>query len=107
VDLPQASPGAEPGVATRMRLVAPYPNPTTGTTTIDFFVDHPSLLTLTLHDATGRLRAKLMEGRYSHGWHTALWHGVDADGRAVLPGTYYVRLRTPTGSRTAPLIIIH
>jgi hypothetical protein len=34
------------------------------------------------------------------------WDGRDAAGRLVPPGVYYVRLSTPTGVRSAPLLIV-
>lgn len=65
----------------------------------------PSLTSsLAIHDARGRLVRRLDADPSVSGWRTVDWDGRDEAGRRVPSGPYWVRLRTPEGTRTLQLI---
>ena len=47
---------------------------------------------LTVHDVAGRRVAVLAEGARTAGAHVAIWNGLDASGRPVGSGVYFLRL---------------
>ncbi len=76
---------------TALRL-QPSPNPFTGETRIAFDLPRPARVAVTVHDATGRQVASLLEGRRPAGPTAIVWNGRDARGRPVAPGRYYTRV---------------
>jgi len=66
-----------------------YPNPFTGTTTIEFTLKNDSPVTLFISDATGRQIAKLLTGEQQ----TTGTHQVTFDGNPYPAGMYYYTIQ--------------
>jgi aminopeptidase N len=61
---------------------------------------------LAVHDAAGRLVEVLCAADLPAGEHRFRWRGRDAAGRAVASGTYFLRLRTPSGAVLRPVALV-
>ena len=73
------------------RLLDCTPNPLRGTTTVTFQLERSGPVTLTVHDASGRLVRRLDGGFLSAGRHQVIWTGTDDHGVAAPAGVYFVR----------------
>lgn len=82
-----------------------HPNPSTGTTRIDFAAPEPARVRITIVDVQGREVARLVDGSIRSGRHQALWSGEDGRGR-VMGGVYFVVFRTPAGTRVRRIAIL-
>lgn len=83
--------------ASSLALNPNYPNPFNPRTTLNFSLERESNVTLTIHDAAGRLVKTLVSERKSAGAHQAVWDGRDNRGSAVAAGIYLVRVATDQG----------
>ena len=91
-----------PGVAFR----AVSPNPFSSSTTIEYSLDAPSRLRLTVHDASGRLVTTLVDGPGAPGIHAVAWGGRDARGAQVASGVYFLRLEVAAGLSEARAVVL-
>jgi hypothetical protein len=80
------------------------PNPFAGDTRIDFSLEQPARVKLSVLDITGRRVAVLAQGALGAGNHHALWDGRTADGRLAPSGAYWYVLRTEGGEISARMI---
>jgi hypothetical protein len=62
--------------------------------------------TIAIYDARGRLVKRLVAEKLKAGWNDVAWAGDDIRGRRVASGTYFLRIRTAAGERTARLVIV-
>ena len=97
--------GAEASVAGEMHLAAPMPNPVRGAATLRFALPSAGDATLDLLDVTGRRVAVVATGAFAAGPQTVVWDG-EADGVALAPGVYVLRLTHGATTRTQPLVIV-
>ena len=95
-----------PGGAIAVRLAPAAPNPSRGRTAIRFYLPEPGPVTLTVHDVTGRRIRMLQSGPRPAGWNEVTWDGADEQGREVVAGTYFYRLRTGSGTLTRRMVRI-
>jgi hypothetical protein len=83
------------------------PNPFNPSTSIAYELPHDAMVTLVVHDVTGRrvrtLRSGVVE---TAGRHQALWNGLDDDGRPVGSGVYLVHLAAEGTSQTQRVALI-
>ena len=84
VDAPSLAGGA---VAALGRAV---PNPAFAGTSVAFTLPRAGQVTLAVYDLRGRRVAGLLEGPHEAGVHRASWNGLDAGGRRVAPGLYFI-----------------
>jgi hypothetical protein len=70
------------------------PNPTRGTTLVEFTVPRESSLRLSIIDVQGREVTVLATGRHRAGRYQAMWSGK-SEQAAVAPGVYFVRYQGP------------
>jgi hypothetical protein len=73
-------------------LVQNYPNPSSPTTTIKYYLPGEVKITLDVLDTTGRIVETLIDNVESKGEHT-----ITYDGSGLSSGTYFYRLKTSTG----------
>lgn len=95
-------------IATRTASVvlsAPWPNPFQRRTDLVFSLPTSMSVFLSIVDVTGRRIATLADGTRAAGVHGASWAGVDALGRQVAAGVYFVHLQTPLGARTQKVVL--
>jgi hypothetical protein len=95
--LPSANETAAPmggAPSSGARLERTVPNPFVNATEIRYTVAHGGRVELAVHDVAGRLVTTLVDAIRAPGTHAARWSGVDAHGRPVASGVYWIRLRT-------------
>jgi len=78
--------------AAGLSLEAPWPSPFRDQVSLRFQLGRPGPVRLEVIDLSGRCVARLTDGVFGEGWHTAAWDGRDARGRRVEPGILFVRL---------------
>ncbi len=85
-----------------------YPNPATSNR-LNLGINLPATahIRLKVYDATGSLIQNLAEGALPAGRHWLYWNGRTANGKAVAPGVYFVKLQTGEAVLTRKLIIQH
>jgi hypothetical protein len=88
-------------VPARFSLEQSYPNPFNPTTTIQFSLPAPSLVTLRIYDVAGRLVTTLLNGELPAGVHREVW---DASGHTS--GVYFYRITTPSFVETRRLVLL-
>ena len=81
------------------------PNPFTRSTSFSYRTSRTGRVTLTIHDAAGRLVARLVDEVLEPGVYASPWTGIDQDGRGVAPGVYFARLRMDGRARVEPLVL--
>ncbi len=93
-----------PVVATHLSV--PYPNPFNPRTTITFDIMAAGQVNLSVFDLAGRRVTVLADEWLNAGRHEENWHGVDAFGRTVSTGQYFLRLETEQGVEIQKVILV-
>jgi hypothetical protein len=78
-----------------------YPNPFNAATTIDFELDQPENVTISVYDLLGRQITTLAAGEYASGSHSVAWHADD-----VTSGIYFYRLDTGKKTETRRMVLL-
>jgi hypothetical protein len=83
------------------------PNPSQGTTALEFALPVAQAVDLVIYDVLGREVRTLARGtRFEAGAHRIPWDGRRGDGGVAGAGVYFVRLHTAQGTKTASLVRI-
>ncbi len=115
VDEPVPSPGVslplaavrDAAVAGTLRWAPPTPNPTAGTVALSLHLDREMRLRVDVLDLAGRrLRTLARNDEHYPGEFRLSWDGRDERGVRVGTGLYFIRARTPLGSRTVRVEIV-
>ena len=61
---------------------------------------------MTVHDAQGRLVARLADGPLPAGLNELVWNGRDTAGRPLASGAYFVKLATENEHLTRRLTLV-
>jgi hypothetical protein len=85
-----------------LTLQAPAPNPVRHSTRLPFTVRQDGRATAFLYDVLGQRVRILVEGPVQVGRE----HEIEISARGLSAGTYFVRLRAPTGTRTRRITIV-
>ena len=80
-----------------------YPNPGNRFT---FVVSAAEPTTMTVYDLLGRAVCRIAENRHASGVRLVYWDAADGRGNRVLPGLYFVILKTASFSATKKLLIL-
>lgn len=87
-------------------LTAVRPNPAAAGASIEWTQSEPSLVTVRVFDAAGRLVRMLVHEHRGVGDTDAWWDATDRRGRRVAPGTYYARIDAGGFSRSVPVVVV-
>ena len=82
-----------------------YPNPAGALVTVETELPQGVRLMVDILDVNGRLVRGLYAGERPSGLFRLPWDVANVLGERVVSGTYLVRLRTPWGSSTKPLLV--
>jgi flagellar hook assembly protein FlgD len=82
------------------------PNPSRGTTTIEYSLSSPGAARITVLDVQGRRIARFDEPTSSAGANWVHWNGRDEAGRPAPPGAYVVRLEVTGKSVTRRMALV-
>jgi len=89
--------GVEATARPGLWLAAPRPNPVHARARFEYSLPADGVATLAVVDLAGRTVASLAGGWHAAGMHSAEWSPGPNGGRA---GVYFLRLQSPSGSRT-------
>lgn len=79
--------------ADRSGLLPNRPNPFGATTTIEYIVEQPAHVELSVYDALGRRVRTLVDDVRPSGRHAITWEGRDEAGRSLPAGVYFSQLQ--------------
>ncbi len=74
-------------------------------TRIDYAVSQPGYVDVGVYDALGRVVRRVATGFRGRGTYSATWNGLDANGRAVRPGAYLLRVESSGFSQTRKVVL--
>jgi len=81
------------------------PNPL-GDLIIDYSLPYPTVATLSIYDASGRLVKELLCRKETSGVKSIVWDKTDNRGKKVSAGVYYIVLKTEKGEITRKIVTI-
>jgi 1,4-alpha-glucan branching enzyme len=82
-----------------------YPNPSSGSFTIQYTLDTPLQVNITVSDLFGKTITGLFEGKAGSGVHTIDWNGLDQNGQKVSPGLYLYKFEAGDHVEVGKLIV--
>jgi hypothetical protein len=83
-----------------------YPNPFNPSTTIEFYLPHPSPAVFSIYNLLGETVKSVDLGLIAAGRHTIIWNGRDNNGRPVASGIYFYRLETSEGTQSRKMMLL-
>jgi len=93
VDTVTVAPDDPHGLPSATAVLPSFPNPFNPMTTIRYQLRTASSMQLGVYDVEGRLVRELVSGYREAGFHSVVWDGRDAAGRALPSGVYLSRLQ--------------
>ncbi len=72
--------------------VKSYPNPTTNSVTISYFLPFTATVELRIFSTSGKLQSMVISETQQPGKHTAVWNCRTSNGNSVPPGVYFYQL---------------
>jgi len=100
VDVPDGS------VVAKVRMGQNVPNPFNPTTRIDFALEQPGSIEITVFDISGRRVATLHDGELAAGEHYVTWDGRTDQGNPATSGLYLYVLKTPTDQVSRRMMLV-
>lgn len=82
------------------------PNPVDNYTEIEFIINQPLSLTITIYNLIGEPIKVIAKGHYPKGTHRIAWHANDEKGNLVPNGIYFYRLESNKGVAIRQLIVL-
>lgn len=86
--------------------LASRPNPTSGPTTLSFFLARAGEVSLAVYDASGRLVRNLLAGTRSPGHYEIAWDGRDESGHRMGSGIYFYKLTTQDRAQVGKIVVL-
>jgi hypothetical protein len=83
-----------------------FPNPFRGTTAIRYDLPVETQVQITIHDASGRMVASLVNSKRPAGYQQVVWNGRSYHAMPLAAGTYFARLRAGSFTKTIPMVKI-
>ena len=93
-------------IPSRLRLEGNYPNPFNPETKINFSVQSPSEMNLSVYAMDGKLVRKILIGNVGTGYHSINWDGKDQSLNSVSSGIYFYRLDAGLQSQTGKMTLL-
>lgn len=88
------------------QLINVYPNPFNASTRIEYLVDEPGPVQISIHDLRGREITTLVNETQNSGSHQIVWNGRGESGRSMDTGIYVCHLKTGDVSVSTKLILM-
>jgi len=82
------------------------PNPVDNYTEIEFTINQPLDLAITIYNLIGEPVKVVAQGYYTQGNHHVIWHADDEQGNLVPNGVYFYRLESKKGVAIKQLIVL-
>lgn len=103
--VPLAVPGGAPAHAA-LALSRPSPNPARGPVALTLTLARAARVDVTVHDLSGRRVATLLAGAQPAGPRNLRWERVDASGKRVSAGVYFVRATADGGAVSQRVVLV-
>jgi hypothetical protein len=87
-------------------LAQNYPNPFNSQTIIEYSLNFPTTVTLSVYDVTGREVIQLILGNQEKGHHQVSWNGYDRFGQSVASGIYFYKLQVDRTNKVRKMVFI-
>jgi len=88
-------------------VVAPaYPNPFNPSTTLVFYLEEQSIVTVDIIDISGRSIHNTNYGTLQSGQHIHNWNGTNNEGNSLPSGHYFVIFRVGTEQNVQKLVLL-
>lgn len=71
-----------------------YPNPFNPATSIEYYLESPTSVSLTIYNLLGEKIRNLVSARMQAGFHKVVWDGIDDNGCPVCSGVFVYTLKT-------------
>jgi predicted outer membrane repeat protein len=84
-----------------------YPNPFRDTATLNYELDGPGHVRITVYDMRGRAVRSLVDEAKAPGPYQIAWDGCDDDGSTVASGVYFCEFQAGDIHSRTPLILLH
>jgi len=91
---------------TEVRLLQNVPNPFKQSTTINYQLTKPGLVSLKIYNIAGQTVKTLVNTVQTQGLYSVPWNGSDDDGMNVSNGVYFYRIQAGGMSQTRKMIIL-
>ena len=91
---------------TNDELMRVYPNPFVNSTTIYFFLEHPSHVNLTIYNIKGQKVRMVENGKLKKGYCKIFWDGRDDKGHCLPLGIYFAKMKTEKGVNVVKMVKI-
>ena len=72
-----------------------FPNPFNSTTTIDYELSEPGIISLVIYNFKGSLVKTLLNEYKEVNYHNVIWNGLNESGQVVESGQYILKMSTP------------
>lgn len=83
-----------------------FPNPFNSKTNINFILDEPGHVYLSVYNITGQKIVDLLNGNFPAGKYFSYWDGKDDSGNKLASGVYIIRLNVGNHSLSKPVIFM-
>lgn len=100
--------GVAPGArADAVSFASPWPSPSAGRVNLSYALLRGARVSLSIHDAMGRLVSRLAGGELEPaGRHATVWEGRAESGEKVAPGVYLARLVVDNASYQRRIAVV-
>jgi hypothetical protein len=99
--------GIVEGVGLAGRVQQSMPNPFSATTVLSFELPRSALVSVSVHDVSGRLvRTLLTDVGRGVGRHAVSWDGFDNDGQQAASGIYFFRIQVGAEAVTRKTVFL-
>jgi 1,4-alpha-glucan branching enzyme len=82
-----------------------YPNPSSGVFNIQYTLDNPLHVLISVSDMIGRPVVGLLDAKVDQGTHTVVWNGLDHNGQKVSRGLYLYKFEAGDHHEVGKLIV--
>ena len=96
----------QPRLPVKTYMAQNHPNPFNPTTTIEYGLASPELVSIKLYNVRGQLVRTLVNEHKAPGWYNVDWDGRDQRGNVVASGVYVSRMSTGSFVDTKKLILL-
>ena len=96
----------DPLIPTNTALIGNYPNPFNPETKIEFSLLETGNVDVVIYNIKGEKVKKLVDGKMTAGFHSAVWNGKDDYGKKVASGIYLYRFKTAEIDQTKKMMLI-
>lgn len=87
-------------------LKSVYPNPFNPSTRVNFYLEKPEDVRISVYNVKGQLINIVSEDSFAQGFHNIVWNGKDLSGNDCASGIYFFRMETKNDSQMVKGILM-